>query len=82
MRIESKHVYTGGLIPPKGVEVPKLTKTFEKGAPINMSFRPLTNRVTQGKTTERGKELSKKVGGILKQIPTPFLKKGASPSGS
>ncbi len=82
MRIESKHVYTGGLTPPKGVDVPKLTKTFEKGAPINMSFKPLTNRVTQGKTTDRGKELSKKVGKIVKQIPTPFLKKGASTNDS
>ena len=75
MRVDKSHVFTAGMNTPNGIKKPTLTKTFQKGAPINMSSAPLAGRVTMAKsTTDRGNNLSKQVRKIVGKIPTPFLK--------
>jgi hypothetical protein len=85
MRVE-KHVFTAGMTTSKkGAKVPSLLETFQKGAPINMTSRPLSERVTKAKkVTKRGEDLSKQVRKIVGKIPTPFLinPKRSSSSGS
>ena len=79
MRVTGSHVFTGGAQAPTAAKnSSKLTKTFQKEAPINMSSQPLTGRVETPKSvTKRGDNLSKQVLAITRQIPTPFLvKKG------
>jgi len=83
MKIGPKHIMTGGSALPQGVKAPALTKMFEQKAPIPMTGRSLAGRVQRPKaTTERGKALSKEVGKTLKGIPTPYIKKTSSSSGS
>ena len=83
MRVEPKHIITGGAAPIKGVKVPDLEDTFKGSAPINMRSRSLHNRVVKPESvTKRGNALSKFVGKITKGIPSPFLTKGSSTRGS
>ncbi len=83
MRVEPKHIFTGGAAPIKGVKVPDLEDTFKGSAPINMRSRSLHNRVVKPESvTKRGVKFTKEVGEILKKIPSPFLTKGSSTRGS
>src|SRR5690242_10690018 len=75
MRVEKKHVFTGGLEGSKEIKAPKLGLMFAENAPFNTTVtRSLVGRVSKPTTvTKRGQALSKKVGKITSEIPTPFL---------
>ncbi|MGH2612515.1 MAG: hypothetical protein ACRDFB_05640 [Rhabdochlamydiaceae bacterium] len=79
MKIDN-HVFTVRSNTPKGVNFPKLAKTFKKNGPFNMQSPPLAGRVTTPTVTQRSKDLSKDVNKIAQKIPTPFLVNPKHPS--